>query len=93
MKHSLIIVPEEFLNELKNKQEKIITLLEGKKTDKIPQYITEKEAQALFNRKATWFWEMRRKGILPYSRIGKSIYYSIADLERLFEKGKPSESI
>lgn len=92
MKHSLLIVPEDFLNELKIKQDQIINLLEGKKPVGIPQYITEKEAQVLFQRKATWFWKMRRDGILPFSRIGKSIYYSTDDLNRLFESSKASNS-
>lgn len=90
MKQSLILVPEEFLSEIKNKQDQIISLLESKKDGQLPKFITEKEAKCIFNKQSTWFWQMRRDGILPFSKIGKSIFYSIDDLNKVLEnRSKP----
>jgi hypothetical protein len=93
MKQSLLIIPEEFLNEIKAKQEKIIGLLENYNKDSEPIYLTEKEAKELLKKKSTWFWQMRRDGLLPYSKIGKSIFYSVKDLNSILEKGKINSSI
>jgi len=88
MKQLLTIIPEDFLTALKENQDKILNLLESKGQISKTQFITEKEAKDLFQRKSTWFWQMRKDGLLPYSKIGKSIYYSIKDLNSLLEKNK-----
>ena len=51
-------------------------------------YITEKQAREIFQRQATWFWQMRKDGILPYSKIGKTIYYAKSDIKKLFDQTK-----
>ncbi len=87
MSQSLSIIPEHFLNEIKLNQEKIIDLLQKNEINK-NQFITEKEAKDFFKRKSTWFWQMRKTGVLPFSKIGKSIYYSIDDLNSLLNNNK-----
>jgi hypothetical protein len=87
MKELLTIIPETFLKEIKENQEKIIDLLNSKENRK-KGFVTEKEAKLLFNRKSTWFWQMRKNGILPFSKIGKSIYYSTNDIDSLIENNK-----
>jgi hypothetical protein len=87
MKELLTIIPETFLKEIKENQEKIIDLLNSKENRK-KGFVTEKEARLLFNRKSTWFWQMRKNGILPFSKIGKSIYYSTNDIDSLIENNK-----
>lgn len=87
MKELLTIIPETFLKEIKENQEKIIDLLNNKENRK-KGFVTEKEARLLFNRKSTWFWQMRKNGILPFSKIGKSIYYSVNDIDALIENNK-----
>ena len=48
-------------------------------------YMSESEAQEEFKRKTTWFWTQRKKGKLPYKKLGNRIYYQKADLLNLFE--------
>ena len=85
MIESLLIIPEQFLKELAEKQHKILELLNNKSSDESSYCMTEKQAREIFNRKSIWFWQMRKDGKLPYSKIGKSIYYSSKDLRKMFE--------
>ena len=54
----LSIVPDSFLEKLNEKQDQIIDLL--KSSDKLNQneFLTEKEARELLQKKTTWFWKM-----------------------------------
>jgi hypothetical protein len=88
MKNSLLIIPEEFLKQINDKQDEIIELLKDKNINSSPEFITEAEAKEIFKRKSTWFWQMRKAGVLPFSKIGKSIYYSSSDLKALLERSK-----
>ena len=83
MKESILIVPEEFLLLMKEKQDKIISLLERSDHSQPSEILTERQAMEVFKRKATWFWQMRKSGMLPYSKIGKSIFYLTSELEKL----------
>ena len=84
----LSIVPDSFLEKLNEKQDQIIDLL--KSTDKLSQneFLTEKEARELLQKKTTWFWQMRKDGLLPFRKIGKSIYYSKKEINQLLENSK-----
>ena len=88
MKQMLSIVPDSFLEKLNEKQDQIIDLL--KSTDKLSQneFLTEKEARELLQKKTTWFWQMRKDGLLPFRKIGKSIYYSKKEINQLLENSK-----
>lgn len=35
----------------------------------------------------------RRNGLLPYSKVGRKIYYLIADIEDMIRRGKPSPGL
>lgn len=88
MKESLVLIPEEFLDLIVEKQEQILELLRNRSKDLENGFITEKQAMSLFKRRSTWFWQMRKCGALPYSKVGKSIYYSLKDIEALLESSK-----
>lgn len=93
MKQALLLVPEELLNSINEKQDKILKLLENSSSNPVTDYITEKEAMEIFKRKATWFWQMRKNKALPFSKIGKAIYYSITDIKNLLDKSKQKNSV
>jgi hypothetical protein len=86
---SVFLVPKAFLDSLMERQNKILTLLQNT-PDKnhVGDYITEAEAQKILGRKATWFWSMRTKGALAFSKVGNKIYYSKKDIEKLLEDHK-----
>ena len=88
MKESLLIIPEQFLKAFNEKQDQILDLLKNHKPSLESDFITESEAKEIFKRKSTWFWQMRKSGILPFSKIGKSIYYSRNDLNKLLNDSK-----
>ena len=88
MKETFLLIPEEVLKTINEKQDKILELLSNQKESTTTDFITEREAKEIFKRKATWFWQMRKNGILPFSKIGKSIYYSVKDLKKLMEDSK-----
>jgi hypothetical protein len=88
MKGSYIFISEELVDDLITKQDRILQLLESSNRDFKGEYITEKEAKGMFSRKSTWFWHMRKTGVLPFSKIGKSIYYSMNDLQKLMKDSR-----
>ena len=82
----LVAVPKSYLEGLLENQKEILNLLKGKidlSSQSIGDYITEEEAQKMLGRKTTWFWDMRTKGKLAFSKVGNKIYYSIKDIENL----------
>jgi len=83
LKNNLCLVPDYFLETLINRQDKILQMLEGKINDNLSGFITEKQAMDILKKKSTWFWQMRRDSKLPFKRIGRTIYYSQADISSL----------
>jgi hypothetical protein len=85
MKNSFVMIGESELTEIKETLAEIKASIQVKPES---EYITEKSAREIFQRQATWFWQMRKEGKLPFSKIGKTIYYSKSDIKKLFEQGK-----
>ena len=48
-------------------------------------YVSELEAKKLLGRGTTWFWERRRSGELPYTKLGGQVYYLMSDLVKYLE--------
>jgi hypothetical protein len=88
MKQNLTIVSEDFLEQINEKQDKILSLLNDGKPLSQNDFITESQAKEILQKKSTWFWQMRRSGILPFRKIGKSIYYSKTEINQLLENSK-----
>lgn len=83
---SVYIVPEEVLDSLVSKQDRILELLEIRRDATLNGFISEKKAIEMVNKKNTWFWQMRKTGQLPFKKIGKTIYYAQTDINSLLEK-------
>lgn len=88
MKQSTLVTPEVLLRRMDEMQNTILAVLEKSAPAVDDEFITEKQAKAMFQRKSTWFWKMRKEGLLPYSKIGKSIYYSLNSLRKVFHDSK-----
>ncbi len=82
----LLIIPEGLLEKIIASQERILEIIEPKKEESLNGYITEKQAMKVINKKVTWFWQMRKTGLLPYKKIGKTTYYSLGDIKNLLLK-------
>ena len=52
----------------------------------LDDYISEFEAKKLLGRGTTWFWERRRYGELPYTKLGGQVFYLIKDLIKYLEE-------
>ena len=48
-------------------------------------YVSELEAKKLLGRGTTWFWERRRSGELPYTKLGGQVFYLMKDLVKYLE--------
>jgi lipoate-protein ligase B len=84
-KSSFHLISDEVIDTLVAKQDKILALLEAKKEVTLNGYVKEKQAMELINKKATWFWQMRKTGQLAFIKIGQTIYYKLDDLNSLFQ--------
>jgi hypothetical protein len=85
-----IIIPREWMQVLSEKQDKIISLLEkgshANTEDCIGDYVSEEEAKRQLGRKTTWFWNLRTAGELPFSKVGKKIFYLKSDIKLLIDR-------
>lgn len=88
MKKYILIILEKFLKHICKKQDTITESLSAKKVNYACDFISEKEAQRILKRKPTWFWQMRKAGMLPSKIIEKSFYYSIDYLKTVLENSK-----
>ena len=71
------------LSRILKKLEDIDTKLNKSKS--VSDYVSELEAKQLLGRGTTWFWERRRSGELPYTKLGGQVYYLKSDLVKYLE--------
>jgi hypothetical protein len=91
--NALQLVPQNYLERLEGKMDKI---LEQQKKFKpaeqtVGDYISEAQAKKLLKKGTTWFWNKRTSGELPFTKVGNTIYYSKADIQKLFDKFKTGQ--
>ena len=55
------------------------------KPKSVNDYVSELEAKKLLLRGTTWFWESRRSGELPYTKLGGQVFYLMKDLVKYLE--------
>lgn len=84
--NQFILISSEFMDEIKNKQEKIISYLESLTTNKKnsheihKKFISQNEAKKILNKGDTWMWQQRNSGKLKYKKVGKNIYYDVNEI-------------
>ena len=91
---TMVLVPQETLTQLIAGQERILRVLSERtdKQDSIGDYISENDAKKILGRKSTWFWTLRKKGKLAFTKVGNKIFYSRADILSFIELNKMSAS-
>lgn len=85
---NLVLVPVQLVDEIKQLLNEL-KLNQTSKSDSLPvlgEFISEKDARKLLDRKTTWFYEQRRCGRLPYSKVGSKVFYRIKDIYSLISK-------
>lgn len=87
---ALYLIPAPLIQQLLEGQEAILSKLSAVTSDvfskPIGDYISEAEAKKLLNKKTTWFWNMRKSELLPFSKIGNTVYYKKQDILELLKK-------
>ncbi len=84
-----LLVPQEEVEEIRNTLRDIKgQLLANKsKVKELGDYISEKEAQELLNRKTTWFWQKRKSGELSGKKAGNQWFYLKEEIIRFIDSG------
>ncbi len=87
---TMVLVTSEFLQEILNRQDRILQILTSMIDQKetIGDYISEINAKKMLGRNTTWFWNHRKNGKLPFTKVGNKVFYSKADIFRFLERNK-----
>ena len=89
--NEMVIVPKKMLQTLQEGQDEIRNLIANIPENKLPKgtiankYIPESQAKEMLGKGTTWFWQMRRDNKLKYKKVGSKIFYTIEEIENLFE--------
>lgn len=79
-----LIVPRAMLEELLENQRAMLKLLKRQmQGEPVMGYVTQSEAMQLLKRKPTWFYQMRTSGKLGFSKVGRTVYYALSEIEKL----------
>lgn len=76
-----LIIPEDVIDDLREAVKHLRDM--GSKTSKVGELISEEEAKKKLGRETTWFWYMRKKGKLSYTKIGATVFYYEKEIEKL----------
>lgn len=79
---------KDFEERLVKIESKLDTLLERNGKAELSEYITERQAMELLNCKQTKLWTLRTTGQLSFTRVGRKVYYAVADIKEMLDKNK-----
>jgi hypothetical protein len=84
----LLLVPQGFLEEIYEQQEQILALLSKEKepNQTLDEFVSEADASKMLGRKTTWFWKLRKEGVLPFTKVGNKVFYSRQDILHMLKK-------
>lgn len=84
---NLVLVPVQLVDEIKQllNEFKLNHSSQQEVNTSLGEFISEKEARKILDRKTTWFYEQRRSGRLPYSKVGSKVYYKRENLFNLLK--------
>ena len=83
-----MMVPKSVIQEIREGLQQLLQGGNQLQNEGIGDYISEKEAQQLLGKKTTWFWSMRTKGHLSFTKVGNKVFYHKKDLEKYLEDCK-----
>ncbi|UII32826.1 helix-turn-helix domain-containing protein [Fulvivirga ulvae] len=82
--NTFMMIPQEIIDDLREAVRQL-----RKAGQQIPvegEHISEDDAKARLGRETTWFWYMRKKGRLPYFKVGAKVFYKESDIESIANK-------
>ncbi|HPA13398.1 MAG TPA: helix-turn-helix domain-containing protein [Bacteroidales bacterium] len=83
MNTEIILIGKKEYQELNRKIDNLQSTLTATELKKEPDYITTKDFKEMFGISHVTQWKLRKAGKLPYMTIGKSIIYSLAEIEKV----------
>ncbi|HWZ23118.1 MAG TPA: hypothetical protein VNW06_10720 [Cytophagaceae bacterium] len=90
----MYVVSKAFMDSMIEKQDRILAMLEemtGYKSDgMVGDYVSEEHAKTMLGRKSTWFWMMRNKGLISFTKVGRKTFYKKQELLSLLEDNSKS---
>jgi hypothetical protein len=85
----MYLVPKVFLETLLEKQNQMMEMLSQitgmNPKDMVGDYVSEEHARIMLGRKNTWFWMMRTKGLLSFTKVGRKTFYNKKELISLLD--------
>lgn len=70
---------------------KMEQLLKGNSNETPKKWYKTKDLEELFGISKGKQQELRNKNLLPYTKIGSTIYYAVTDFEKILETNKASQ--
>ncbi|HQH15038.1 MAG TPA: helix-turn-helix domain-containing protein [Bacteroidales bacterium] len=83
MNTEIILIGKKEYQELNRKIDNLQSTLTATELKKEPDYITTKDFKEMFGISHVTQWKLRKAGKLPYMTIGKSIIYSLSEIEKV----------
>lgn len=83
-----VMIPRKELNTITELLRQVLEKVSTQPSNDIsinPEYVDEKEACIIFKRKTTWFWDKRKSGELPFSKVLGKNYYKRSDILAMFD--------
>jgi hypothetical protein len=90
MDNNFILLPLSKFEELTKKLDELKFLIQDNigYSQRIDDWIPEKEAQQLLGLKATSLWALRKQGLIKYSKVGSKTFYSLKSIAKLLNKNQ-----
>lgn len=73
---------------IKDIREILTEIVSAQKEQKIKNWLKSEEVRELLSLSTGKLYSLRKRGLLPFTRIGGMIYYSYHDIQKLLESGK-----
>lgn len=93
MQQRFVLVPSAQLEAMAAELKEIRQLLSGGAAPagkSLGDYVSEAEAATLLGKKPGWLWQQRVKGMLPYLKMGRKVFYKRSDLTDMLERTRKS---
>jgi hypothetical protein len=84
--NEIILIGKNEYRELHQKLEQLQSTLKANEPKPQPDYITTADFRRLFGISKVTQWKLRKAGKLPYRMIGKSILYSLREIDEVTTK-------
>ncbi|MDB0669263.1 helix-turn-helix domain-containing protein [Barnesiella intestinihominis] len=91
----MVVIPKPYLDKLEqrisNIERNICGVQDNQPRQKESEWVSNREACEILGIKISTLYNLRRKGVLPYTSVGRSVRIKRADINKLLESNIISE--